>query len=213
MRLTVVTKTVVLGACDEDESIYTPRQLSISDISAILDRCRPSEETLPTDSDDGDESLSMCSHPADAQIEDCGQSVCTLCGLCTGCIYERPIFVLPNSGMTVQRKHFYRPEAYLKTHIKRIGRGVSQIFAERLHHIWPYMCKIFKRLAVEDAMTMKRTKVRKNMLSYPYVIERLLYRWGVDTTSLDIKPMKTVSRRREANRLWGLLEPRLPDHL
>jgi hypothetical protein len=63
-------------------------------------------------------------------------------------------------------------------------------------------------LAVEDAIINKRTKIRKNMLSYPYVIERLLFRWGVDTTTL-----KTVSRRREANRLWALLEPRLPDHL
>jgi hypothetical protein len=75
------------------------------------------------------------------------------------------------------------------------------------------MCKIFRRLAVEDAVINKRTKARKNILSYPYVIERLLFRWGVDTTVLNIKAMKTISRRREANRLWALLKPRLPDHL
>ena len=210
MRLVVKTNVVILGACDEEEAIYTPQRLSIVDISAILDCCRPHEEALSTDSDDQPPS---CNHPADAQIEEYGQVVCTACGLCTGCVYERPAFVLPNSGTSVQRKHYYRPEAYLKTHIKRLGRGVSQVFAERLHHIWPYICKLFRRLAVEDALNANRTKVRKNMLSYPYVIERLLYRWGVDTTKIDIKPMKTVSRRREANRLWALLEPRLPDHL
>lgn len=207
MRLTVTAEIVILGACDEDESLYTPRQMCVDDIYTMLSRCRPMKNALPTDP------YSACVHPVDASIEDRGQLVCTICGLCTGCVYERPIFALPNSGMTVQRKHFYRPEAYLKTHIKRIGRGVSPFFADRLHRIWPYICRIFRRLAVEDASNLKRTKVRKNMLSYPYVIERLLYRWGVDTTSLDIPPMKTVSRRREANRLWALLELRLPDHL
>ena len=206
-----MTEVVILGACDEEEALYKPQSMNIDVIAAILNRCRPPKEALPTDRDDP--SPSPCNHPADAQIEDCGQVVCTLCGLCTGCVYERPVFALPNSGITIQRKHFYRPEAYLKTHIKRLGRGVPQRFADRLHHIWPYMCKIFRRLAVEDAVVTKRTKTRKNMLSYPYVIERLLFRWGVDTTLLNIKPMKTVSRRREANRLWALLEPRLPDHL
>ena len=136
-----------------------------------------------------------------------------MCGLCTGCVYERPCYRLPDCELSIQRKHYYRPEAYLKTYIKRLGPGVSRRIADKLHHMWPYMGKIFRRLAVEDAVINKRTKPRKNMLSYLYVIERLLFRWGVDTTALYFKPMKTVSRRREANRLWALLEPRLPDHL
>jgi hypothetical protein len=211
LRLVVTTNVVILGAGDDDEALYTPQRMSVADISVILDRCRPSNnKDLPTDQSPPPP---PCDHPESAQIEDCGQVVCTLCGLCTGCVYERPVFILPNSGITIQRKHYYRPEAYLKTHIKRLGRGISQRFANRLHQIWPYICKIFRRLAVEDAVINKRTRVRKNMLSYPYVIERLLFRWGVDTTKLNIKPMKTVSRRREANRLWALLEPRLPDHL
>jgi len=209
LRLLVTTNVVILGACDDDEALYTPQPMSVTDIAVIFDRCCPSNnKNLPTD-----QSPPPCNHPESAQIEDCGQVLCTLCGLCTGYVYERPVFILPNSGITIQRKHYYRPEAYLKTYIKRLGRGVCQRFANRLHQISPYICKIFRRLAVEDAVINKRTKIRKNMLSYPYVIERLLFRWGVDTTTLNIKPMKTVSRRREANRLWTLLEPRLPEHL
>ncbi len=211
MRLVAVAGVVAMGACDEEECLYTPQSFSTADLFTILGRCRPSEKTLPTDA--ADCASLPCSHPDDEQIEDYGQVVCTACGLCMGCVYERPLFVLPNSGMTVQRKHFYRPEAYLKTHIKRLGRGVSQAFAERLHHIWPYLCRLFRRLAVDDAVATKRTKIRKNMLSYPYVIGRLLYRWGVDVSKIAIKPIKTVSRRREADRLWALLELRMPDHL
>ena len=142
-----------------------------------------------------------CSHRADEQIEDYGQVVRTTCGLCMGCVYESPLFVVPNNGMIVHRKYFYRHEAYLKTHIKRLGRGVSQVFAERLHHIWPYIYGLFRQLAVKDAVNSKRTKIRKNMISYPYVIGRLLYRWGVDTSTIFIKPIETVSRRCEADRL------------
>jgi hypothetical protein len=193
LKLVVTTDVVILGASDDEEALYTPQAMSVADITIILDRCRPKHvEDLPND-----HASAPCTHPVGAQIEDCGQVVCTRCGLCKGCVYERPLFVLPNSGITIQRKHFYRPEAYLKTHIKRLGRGVSQRFANRLHQIWPYICKIFRRLAAEDAVICKRTKVRKNMLSYPYVIERLMFRWGVDITTLDIKPMMTASRRRE----------------
>ena len=204
VRLVVAAGVVILGACDDEEALYKPEPLSVANIGTIISRCRPSIHALPTDCDD--ESSSTCNHPVDSQIEDCGQVVCTLCGLCTGCVYERPIFALPNNGITIERTYFYRPEAYLKIHIKRLCRGVSQRFADRLHHIWPYICKMFKRLDGKDAVITKRTKTRKNILSYPYVIELILFRWGVDTTTLDIKPMKTVSRRREAIRLWALLE-------
>ena len=140
---------VILGACkdDDDEALYTPQPMSVNDIAGILKQCRPSTKDLPTDPQ-----ASPCVHPHDAQVESYGQLVCTLCGMCTGCVYLRPCYLLPDCGLSIQRKHYRRPEAYLKTYIKRFRPGVSRRIADNLHHMWPYMCKMFRQLAVEDAV-------------------------------------------------------------
>jgi hypothetical protein len=117
LRLGVTAGSVILGACDEEEAtLYTHRPFTSVDISAILDRCRRiDEETLPTDSDEY--SPLPCSHPADEQIDDDGHVVSTACDLCTGCDYERPLYVLPNNGTTLQRKHFFTNRRLTSKHI------------------------------------------------------------------------------------------------
>lgn len=183
-----------------DADIYYPQALNVA---VYLSRLRPPVPvSVPNDA--------TCNHPSESITEQEGQYVCTICGLCTGSVYERPVYNLDGSGLTVVRKHFYRPEAYLKTHIKKLGKNLPNWAAGRLHKIWPYVFKLFKRITTADTGARKP---RKNMLSYSFVIERLLYRWSVNTTILVIKPIKTVSRRREANRLWNLVEPKLPAHL
>jgi len=103
LRLVVTTNMVLLGACDDDddEALYTPQPMSVSDIARIIKQCRPSTKDLPTDPQ-----TSLCVHPDDAQVESYGQLVCTLCGLCTGCVYERPCYLLPDSGLSIQHKHY-----------------------------------------------------------------------------------------------------------
>ena len=90
LRLVFAARVVILGACDDnyDEAFHTPRPMSVGDIAGILKQCRPSIEDLLTDRDKPQ--MSPCMHPDDAQVQSYGQLVCTLCGLCTGCVYERP---------------------------------------------------------------------------------------------------------------------------
>ena len=38
LRLVVTTIVIVLGACDDDEALYTPQPMSVADIAVILDR-------------------------------------------------------------------------------------------------------------------------------------------------------------------------------
>lgn len=182
-----------------------PRPL-LFNYRAVLERLRPVRVVeRPT-----------CTHPVDEQVQREGQTVCTACGLVYGNIYEAPLYVTVTSGLTVQRRHFYRPEAYLKLHLKSLGKDLPNWAARRLHHIWPYIYKIFRRVVAEDEAARPQKnlkKKRKNMLCYSYCIEQLLGRWGCDTTGLRFKSLKTVSRRREVNRLWSLMASRFPDHL
>jgi hypothetical protein len=50
LRLVVTMNVVVLGACDDEEALYTPQAMSVADIAVILDRYRPNNnEDLPID--------------------------------------------------------------------------------------------------------------------------------------------------------------------
>lgn len=175
-----------------------PQPLSFNYL-VVLERLRP--VTKP-----------CCTHPADKQIIREGQTVCTECGLVYGNVYEIPLYVTANSGLTVHRRHFYRPEAYLKTHLRALGKRLPNWAANKLHHVWPYIYKVFRRVISEDKPRGTKKK-RKNMLCYSYCIQQLLCRWDCDTEGLTFKPLKTVSRRREANRIWTLMVARFPDSL
>lgn len=150
-----------------------------------------------------------CSHPADKAVVKEGQTVCTVCGLCTGCFYDVTNHRFEHTGSSVPRKHYYRPEAYLRVHIAKLGGRLPHWAARRLYDRWPYIIRVFRAVVREDSGNKKR----KNMICYSFVIEQLLRRWDVDCTGLHFKPIKTAARRREINRLWGLMSARFSDHL
>ena len=136
----IVCRAVVVN----DADIYRPETLNVA---VILARLRPAPTVAES---------SPCNHPSDSCYEEGGQYVCTLCGLCMGNVYEKPMYVFNGSGLTVHRKHFYRPEAYLKTHIKKLGKQLPPWVAGRLHRIWPYIFKLFKRITDEESRNETR---------------------------------------------------------
>lgn len=154
---------------------------------------------------------SQCPHNPEDSIEKDGQYVCTKCGHCGGTVYDYNDLRSPSSGNSPGRKHFYRPEAYLKTYLTRFGSKLPPWAHQRLHTVWPFVIKTFHRV-MKDLDPADRPK-RKNMVSYPYAIEQLLGRWGLDAAGLGLRRLKTVGRRKDVVAIWAMMAARFPDHL
>ena len=52
------------------------------------------------------------------------------------------------------------------------------------------------------------------MISYPYVIEQLLGRWGLDTEALGFKQLSTaVGRKKDVVAIWAAMAARFSPHM
>ena len=118
------------------------------------------------------------------------------CGLVKGSelVAER-VFTAEEAHTYVVQRYDYM--THLDARTKCIKNKVPYDVYLRVLRTFPYVYQSFFKVA----------KGRKNFMSYPYVIRKLLEVARIDASTLGLKMIKTPCKVREAERFWkGILE-------
>lgn len=142
-----------------------------------------------------------CKHPQDAETVSNGCVVCTACGAVKGQAFASvPHWYGSHSEI---RKHCYDPGTHMNACLAPLAGAVPSDILLKIKAVFPLVFRGFFRAAPQ----------RKNFLSYPFVIEKLLGMQGVDTSALPLKRVKTRSRLKQNELLWDLTMDEIKLHL
>jgi hypothetical protein len=130
------------------------------------------------------------------EVEKDGLITCTMCALSKGSVLvdDKVYSAEEMRNQSIQR---YDYMTHLEARVKCVKKKVPFAVYNKIVKVFPYVYNSFFKVA----------KGRKNFMSYPYVIERLLEIGGVETSGLGLKKIKTPCKARDASRFWkGILE-------
>ena len=129
-----------------------------------------------------------------------GFEVCTGCGLCTRPVFETDAMIIPDKTHThVMQRYDYM--THLEARIRPIKKQIPFAVYNRIIKVFPYVYQSFFRIA----------KGRKNFMSYPYVLGKLIKEAGIDDTKLQLKKIKTPCKIADAEFYWSRIMEITPE--
>ena len=121
-----------------------------------------------------------------------GFEVCTGCGLCVRPVFEEDCCVIPDRQHTqIMQRYDYM--THLEARLSTVKKEIAFAVYNRIIKVFPYVYQSFFIIA----------RGRKNFMSYPYVIGKLIEAAGVDISQLKLKAIKTPCKVREAEYYWA----------